>query len=81
MHEAVKFDFTADLTGTGTALFGFFRFLIFHPFSRGGGQLTPFAPMCGPPWNHVVSPEKEKERLQKRKVLSLERKRECVVEN
>jgi len=26
-----------------------FRFLIFHPFFKGGGQLTPFAPMCGRP--------------------------------
>ena len=36
--------------------------------------------------NHVVSPEEEKERqqwedLQKRKVFSLERKREWVMEN
>ena len=33
-----------------TALFACFRFLIFHPFfqRRGeGGQLTPFAPICG----------------------------------
>ena len=30
----------------------FFRFLIFHPFSH-GGQLTPFAPMCGRPWEGV----------------------------
>ena len=28
-----------------------FRFLIFHPFFQ-GGQLTPFAPMCGRPWLH-----------------------------
>ena len=27
--------------------FACFRFLIFHPFFQ-GGQLTPFAPMCGP---------------------------------
>ena len=26
-----------------------FRFLIFHPFFQGGGQLTPFVPMCGRP--------------------------------
>jgi len=30
-----------------TALFACFRFLIFHPFFQGGGQWTPFAPMCG----------------------------------
>jgi len=30
--------------------FACFRFLIFNPFSRGGGQLTPFATMCGRPW-------------------------------
>jgi len=29
--------------------FACFRFLIFHPFFK-GGQLTPFAPMCGRPW-------------------------------
>ena len=28
--------------------FACFRFLIFHPFFQ-GGQLTPFAPMCGRP--------------------------------
>jgi len=26
-----------------------FRFLIFHPFFQGGGQLTPFVRMCGRP--------------------------------
>jgi len=31
-----------------TALFACFRFLIFHPFFQ-GGQLTPFASMCGRP--------------------------------
>ena len=31
--------------------FACFRFLIFHPFFQ-GGQLTPFAPMCGRPWSH-----------------------------
>jgi len=30
-------------------LFCMFRFLIFHPFFQ-GGQLAPFAPMCGRPW-------------------------------
>jgi len=29
--------------------FACFRFLIFHSFFH-GGQLTPFAPMCGRPW-------------------------------
>ena len=29
--------------------FACFRFLIFHPFFQ-GGQLTPFAAMCGLPW-------------------------------
>ena len=44
-----------------TALFACIRFLIFHPFSRGGGQLTPFAPMCGRPWHsarpHLQEPD------------------------
>ena len=31
-----------------TELFACFRFLIFHPFFQ-GGQLTPFASMCGRP--------------------------------
>ena len=31
-----------------------FRFLIFHPFFQ-GGQLTPFASMCGRPWLHDVA--------------------------
>ena len=35
-----------------TALFACFRFLIFHPFFQ-GGQLTPFAPMCGRPWSRL----------------------------
>jgi len=32
-----------------TVLFARFLLLIFHPFVQ-GGQLTPFAPMCGRPW-------------------------------
>ena len=33
-----------------------FRFLIFHPFLQ-GGQLTPFAPMCGRPCLTLIFPE------------------------
>ena len=33
-----------------TVFFACFRFLIFHPFFQ-GGQLTPFATMCGRPWS------------------------------
>ena len=29
-----------------TVLFACFRFVIFYPYFQ-GGQLTPFAPMCG----------------------------------
>jgi len=29
-----------------TALFAYFRVLIYHPFFQGGSQLTLFAPMC-----------------------------------
>ena len=32
--------------------FACFRYLIFHPFSR--GSLTPFAPVCGRPWVRLL---------------------------
>ena len=37
-----------------TAFFVCFRFLIFRPFFRGGGQMTPFAPMCGHPCSRLL---------------------------
>ena len=36
------------------SLFVCFRFLIFFIHFSKGGQLTPFAPMCGRPWNHAA---------------------------
>jgi len=37
------------------SFFACLRFLIFHPLFQ-GGQLTPFAPMCGRPWVLAFEP-------------------------
>jgi len=47
-YESLK-DINAQLCIFYSALFACFCFLIFYPFFQ-GGQLTPFAPMCGRPW-------------------------------
>jgi len=60
-------DCSQNITQTQkTALFACFRSLIFHPFSRWGGQLTPFVPMCGRPWLRSI-----KFRFQTRRAIDL----------